>query len=155
MVEKELIDQVEEFEVEEIETAMEEKEVELSDKELEKWFADGANDEEYINSKIGLVKRIKILLMFWHQLSTEVARAKEGYSLAKKWKDEDLKKKYMEEGRPVVKKMIVLEDELKTVLPEMKNISFLPQEELIVLPKWMLKLMGIKIDFNEIIKGEE
>ena len=119
---------------------------EVSDKEIEQYLSGELFEaEEYDDGRVPLVKRVRALLQFWHELSTSLAKAQEGYGLAKKWDDEQLKKKFLEEGGPLVKKMKILESELKGVLPSLAKVQFLRDDEMRLLPKWMLKLLEVQI----------
>src|SRR3989344_9561038 len=119
-----------------------EKEMPLLDEDVEKYFGD-TNIETYNDEKIQLVKKAKILLEFWSSLSLAITRSKEGYHLSKKWGDDELKKRYIEEGRPLIKKIIILEDDLKQILPNLKGVNFLTPSEINILPKWVLKILEI------------
>ena len=62
------------------------------------------------------------------------------------WEDEDLKTQYMEQGRPLIKKEKILNEVIKEILTELKDVAFLSQQELIQLPKWMLKTLNVRIE---------
>lgn len=119
----------------------------LTNQEIEQWFGTIEN-EDYVNNKITLAKRAKSLFIFWNEFSMTANRIKEGYRLAKKWGDDGLSQKYIEEGKPIVQKLISIEDDLKEILPQLKNITFLQENELFLMPKWMLDLLDIKITKN-------
>lgn len=135
------IDGVDPEELKAVENVVDKKTAELSDQEVTDFFGDNL-EEEYIDATILKVRKARALIMYWHGLSSDVSSVKEGYHLAKKWDDEDLKKQYIEQGRPMVKKLNILEGELKEALPELKGKVFLRDDELELLPKWMLKLIG-------------
>ena len=84
--------------------------------------------------------------MYWQQLHQQISQIKEGYKLAKLWEDDELKNQYMEQGRPLVEKEKILNKVIKDVLSELKDVPFLSQNELIQLPKWMLKTLNVNIN---------
>ena len=112
--------------------------------ELSNWFGEPSKDE-FINQKIPIIREVRSLLAFWNDLATTISQVKTGYSLAKKWEDKNLENRYLEEGKPLIKKMIILEDEIRKLLPELKGISFLRNEEIATLPNWMLEILGITV----------
>ena len=117
---------------------------------VSKWLL-GDNDVktiEYVDSRVPLVKRVKSLLQFWNELSGEVTRVREGYSLAIQWEDENLKKKFLGDGTVLMKKLNPIEKDLKDLLPQLKNVTFLRNDELTLLPKWMWDCL--EIDYSKV-----
>ena len=122
----------------------------MSDDELDSFLSAAEEEDEFktefVDDRMETTIRARSLIMYWHQLHQQVAQIKEGYSLAKMWEDEDLKTQYMEQGRPLIKKEKILNEVIKEILTELKDVAFLSQQELIQLPKWMLKTLNVRIE---------
>mgnify|MGYP001567242765 CR=1 FL=1 len=121
---------------------------EISDGDVISRFGDIVKDE-YIDPRINMVKRARSLLSFWRVIDNSLMDAREGFHLAEKWGDEELRKQHLTNGRTMIKRIKVVEDELKIILPQVKNIRFLPDNEIASLPKWMLVLLDVSIVNNE------
>jgi hypothetical protein len=122
----------------------------MSNEELDSLLSDsGEEDEfktEFIDERMQVVTRARSLIMYWQQLHQQISQIREGYSLAKLWEDEELKTQHMEQGRPLLKKEKILNEVVRDVLTELKDIPFLTQTEMVQLPKWMLKILNVRID---------
>jgi len=122
----------------------------MSNEELDSLLSDsGEEDEfktEFIDDRMQVVTRARSLIMYWQQLHQQISQIREGYSLAKLWEDEELKTQYMEQGRPLLKKEKILNEVVRDVLTELRDIPFLTQTEMMQLPKWMLKVLNVRID---------
>ena len=62
--------------------------------------------------------------------------------MAKKWDDQELKDRYLEAGKPIIKKVDILENSLKDSLKPLKGVPFLEEQELRLLPKWVHTALG-------------
>jgi len=122
----------------------------MSDEELDSLLSDsGEEDEfktEFIDARMQVVTRARSLIMYWQQLHQQISQIREGYSLAKLWEDEELKTQHMEQGKPLLKKEKILNEVVRDVLTELKDVPFLTQSEMVQLPKWMLKTLNVRID---------
>jgi len=122
----------------------------MSNEELDSLLSDsGEEDEfktEFIDDRMQVVTRARSLIIYWQQLHQQISQIREGYSLAKLWEDEELKTQYMEQGRPLLKKEKILNEVVRDVLTELRDIPFLTQTEMMQLPKWMLKVLNVRID---------
>jgi len=122
----------------------------MSDEELDSLLSDsGEEDEfktEFIDKRMQVVTRARSLIMYWQQLHQQISQIREGYSLAKLWEDEELKTQHMEQGKPLLKKEKILNEVVRDVLTELKDVPFLTQSEMVQLPKWMLKTLNVRID---------
>jgi len=122
----------------------------MSNEELDSLLSDsGEEDEfktEFIDERMQVVTRARSLIMYWQQLHQQISQIREGYSLAKLWEDEELKTQHMEQGKPLLKKEKILNEVVRDVLTELKDIPFLTQSEMVQLPKWMLKVLNVRID---------
>lgn len=118
----------------------------LSDTEISKWFEESSREEEFIDPKISIITKVRALLQIWQELSAQLSRIREDYSLAKRFGDENIKKNAMERGRPILQRHKIIEEDLQTFLPMLKNVQFLRADEMILLPKWQLQLLGVRID---------
>ena len=129
---------------------------ETSDEDLESLLLSSDEDEfknEFVDERLELVTRARSLIMYWHQLHQQLSQVREGYSLAKLWEDDDLKGQHMEQGRPLIKKEKILNEVIRDVLGELKNVPFLTQQELLQLPKWMLKTLNVRLDDTDSMNG--
>ena len=129
---------------------------ETSTEDLEALLLSSDEDEfktEFVDERLETVTRARSLIMYWHQLHQQISQVREGYSLAKLWEDDELKSQHMEQGRPLVKKEKILNEVIRDVLGELKNVPFLTQQELIQLPKWMLKLLNVRLDDTNNVDG--
>jgi hypothetical protein len=129
---------------------------ETSDEDLESLLLSSDEDEfknEFVDERLEVVTRARSLIMYWHQLHQQLSQVREGYSLAKLWEDDELKGQHMEQGRPLIKKEKILNEVIRDVLGELKNVPFLTQQELIQLPKWMLKTLNVRLDDEDSMNG--
>lgn len=124
--------------------------VETSDEDLDSFLLSSDEEDEFknefVDDRLEIVTRARSLIMYWHQLHQQLSQVREGYSLAKLWEDDELRNQHMEQGRPLMKKEKVLNKVLKDVLGELKDVPFLTQQELLQLPKWMLKTLNVRLD---------
>ena len=122
----------------------------MSNEELDSLLSDSGEEEEFktefIDERMQVVTRARSLIMYWQQLHQQISQIREGYSLAKLWEDEELKTQHMEQGKPLLKKEKILNEVVRDVLTELKDIPFLTQAEMVQLPKWMLKILNVRID---------
>ena len=129
---------------------------ETSDEDLESLLLSSDEDEfknEFVDERLEVVTRARSLIMYWHQLHQQLSQVREGYSLAKLWEDDDLKGQHMEQGRPLIKKEKILNEVIRDVLGELKNVPFLTQQELLQLPKWMLKTLNVRLEDADSVNG--
>jgi len=129
---------------------------ETSDENLESLLLSSDEDEfknEFVDERLEVVTRARSLIMYWHQLHQQLSQVREGYSLAKLWEDDDLKGQHMEQGRPLIKKEKILNEVIRDVLGELKNVPFLTQQELLQLPKWMLKTLNVRLEDADSVNG--
>ena len=115
---------------------------ELTNEEIAKWLEedDDFGTEDEINEAIAIQESIT-LLRFWSQINNDVKSTKIAYRLAKQWEDENLIKNHLEQGKQLISRIKVVEDELKVALPKTRGNQFLTPDDRKQLPKWMLKLV--------------
>ena len=121
------------------------KEIDISDEEVKSRFGE-IEKEEYLDPRFGDVRRTRALLLFWNSTNNDLVSAREGFHLAEKWKDDNLAKQNLDSGRILLKRINVIEEELRLLLPTIKSIRFLTDSELLFLPLWMSKLLEIKVE---------
>tara|TARA_R110000824_G_scaffold118075_1_gene270218 strand:+ start:516 stop:1025 length:510 start_codon:yes stop_codon:yes gene_type:complete len=130
---------------------------ETSNEDLESLLLSSSDENEFknefVDERLEVVTRARSLIMYWHQLHQQLSQVREGYSLAKLWEDDELKGQYMEQGRPLIKKEKILNEVIRDVLGELKNVPFLSQPELLQLPKWMLKTLNVRLDDADSVNG--
>ena len=127
----------------------------MSDEDLESFLLEEEDEfkNEFVDERLEIVTRARSLIMYWHQLRQQVSQVREGYSLSKLWEDDELKGQYIEQGRPLIKKEKILNGVIKDVLGELKDIPFLSPQELLQLPKWMLKTLNVRLDDEDSMNG--
>lgn len=126
------------------EKVLENNNTELTDEEIAEWL--GKEEDTFIDPRFNTAKKARALIGFWYEFSNALARTKEGYHLAQRWEDENLQKKYIEEGKPLIKKIKTVEEELKEILPQLEKTSFLHPNEVAGLPSWMISLLGFEVN---------
>ena len=130
---------------------------ETSNEDLESLLLSSSDENEFknefVDERLEVVTRARSLIVYWHQLHQQLSQVREGYSLAKLWEDDELKGQYMEQGRPLIKKEKILNEVIRDVLGELKNVPFLSQQELLQLPKWMLKTLNVRLDDADSVNG--
>ena len=117
--------------------------IDSSLEEVSAWLDSDDEADEFIDTKLVDVRKARSLLQFWQEITASVDQLKEGYRLAKLWKDDELKNQYLEQGNPLVKKLTVLKTELEEFLPRVEGINFISDAELSILPKWIHKSLGV------------
>ena len=114
----------------------------ITDEQIEQWFGENKQEDDAPEDKIAdNVRRARALIIFWHQINTEIVNAREGFNLAKRWEEKELKQRYLEEGRKLFRKISIVEEELRNSLLPLKGISFLAKDELKILPQWVTKVL--------------
>ena len=113
---------------------------ELTNAQVEEYFGD-VEIGEYENENLVKVFRAKTLLSVWREHDTAIASLKERYQLAVKFEDDKMKNSILDQGKPLIKRIKIVEDELKVLLPQLKNEQFLLPEEKAIFPKWINNLV--------------
>ena len=130
---------------------------EMSDEDLDSLLLSSDEEDEFknefIDERLEIVTRARSLIMYWHQLRQQLSQVREGYSLSKLWEDDELKSQYLEQGRPLVKKEKILNKVVKDVLGELKDVPFLTPQELLQLPKWMLRTLNVRLEDVDNVNG--
>jgi len=113
---------------------------------------DEESEESYYDSRVPIARDIRPVIAAWHEYKNAMAQVKTTYKL---WKIEandlggesDQRRDAIVQNAARIKRALdVIEKELKEVFPKLKGAAFLTRSEIIVLPRWMHKLLGITIE---------
>tara|TARA_Y100000310_G_scaffold264182_1_gene274746 strand:- start:723 stop:1301 length:579 start_codon:yes stop_codon:yes gene_type:complete len=113
---------------------------------------DEETEESYYDSRVPIARDIRPVIAAWHEYKNAMAQVKTTYKL---WKIEanelggegDQRRDAIVQNAARIKRALdVIEKELKEVFPKLKGAAFLTRSEIIVLPRWMHKLLGITIE---------
>jgi len=113
---------------------------------LEEDFDSEGSEDLYVDPTLLQIREARALIRMWHDMSSQLIEVKTGYRMAKKWDDDELKTRYLDAGKPLIKKVDILEQSLKDALKPLKDTPFLEEQELRLLPKWVHKTLGIRIE---------
>ncbi len=123
--------------------------------------ADDDDDEEeeetYLDSRIPLARDTRPMIAAWHEYKNAMAQVKTSYKM---WKIEsndlggdgqqDQRRDALVQSASRIKKSLdVIETELKSSFPKLAGVAWLTRSELLVMPTWMHKLLGITIEASE------
>ena len=113
-------------------------------------------DETYADSRVPLARDIRPMLAAWHEYKNAMAQVKTSYKL---WKIEatelggaegDQRRETIVQNAARIKRALdVIEGEIKEVFPKLEGVAFLTRSEVIVLPNWMHKLLGMTVTASE------
>ena len=108
-------------------------------------FDDEDSEELYVDNTLLQIREARALIRMWHDMNTQLVEIKTGFRMAKKWDDQELKDRYLDAGKPLIKKVDILENSLREALEPLKNVPFLEEQEIRILPRWVHKILGISI----------
>jgi len=74
-----------------------------------------------IDAEIEDMREAVTLFEVWNDLNIQITKVRTFYQLAKKWEDESLLDKNLEEGTILLKRMKITESELVEILPKFKG----------------------------------
>ena len=115
---------------------------------------DGVDDQEesYVDNRVVIAREIRPMIAAWHEYKGGMAQVRANYKL---WKIEselaggdsdDQRKESLVQNASRMKKAIdFIEGEIKEAFPRLQGVAFLTRSEIILLPTWMHKLLGIEI----------
>jgi hypothetical protein len=115
---------------------------------------DEGEEETYSDNRVPLARDIRPMIAAWHEYKNAMAQVKTTYKL---WKIEanelggesDQRRDAIVQNAARIKRALdIIEEELKETFPKLKGAAFLTRSELIVLPTWMHKSLGITIEAN-------
>jgi len=112
-------------------------------------------DEEYYDTRVPLAREIRPVIAAWHEYKNAMAQVKTTYKLWKIESDElgaegDQRRDQIVQNAARIKRALdVIEGEIKEVFPKLQGAQFLTQSELIILPTWMHKLLGITVQATD------
>ena len=106
---------------------------------------DEDSEELFADNTLLQIREARALIRMWHDMSNQLVEVKTGFRMAKKWDDQELKDRYLEAGKPLIKKIDILENSLKEALEPLKNIPFLEEQEIRILPSWVHKILGVNL----------
>ena len=108
-------------------------------------FDDEDSEELYVDNTLLQIREARALIRMWHDMNTQLVEIKTGFRMAKKWDDQELKDRYLDAGKPLIKKVDILENSLREALEPLKNVPFLEEQEIRILSRWVHKILGISI----------
>ena len=108
-------------------------------------FDDEDSEELYVDNTLLQIREARALIRMWNDMNTQLVEIKTGFRMAKKWDDQELKDRYLDAGKPLIKKVDILENSLREALEPLKNVPFLEEQEIRILPRWVHKILGISI----------
>ena len=118
---------------------------------------DEEEEETYLDSRIPLARDARPMIAAWHEYKNAMAQVKTSYKM---WKVEsndlggdgqqDQRRDALVQSASRIKKSLdVIETELKSSFPKLAGVAWLTRSELLVMPTWMHKLLGITIEASE------
>ena len=118
---------------------------------------DEEEEESYLDSRIPLARDTRPMIAAWHEYKNAMAQVKTSYKM---WKIEsndlggdgqqDQRRDALVQSASRIKKSLdVIELELKGSFPKLAGVAWLTRSELLVMPTWMHKLLGITIEASE------
>jgi len=112
-------------------------------------------DETYSDPRVPIARDIRPMIAAWHEYKNAMAQVKTTYKL---WKIEanelggegDQRRESIVQNAARIKRALdVIEGELRETFPKLAGVAFLTRSEIIVLPNWMHKLLGMTVTASE------
>ena len=112
-------------------------------------------DETYSDPRVPIARDIRPMIAAWHEYKNAMAQVKTTYKL---WKIEanelggegDQRRESIVQNAARIKRALdVIEGELRETFPKLQGVAFLTRSEIIVLPNWMHKLLGMTVTASE------
>ena len=112
-------------------------------------------DETYSDPRVPIARDIRPMIAAWHEYKNAMAQVKTTYKL---WKIEanelggegDQRRESIVQNAARIKRALdVIEGELRGTFPKLVGVAFLTRSEVIVLPNWMHKLLGMTVTASE------
>ena len=118
---------------------------------------DEEEEETYLDTRIPLARDTRPMIAAWHEYKNAMAQVKTSYKLLKVESElggndgqQDQRKDGLVQSASRIKRSLdVIESDLKDAFPKLAGVAWLTRSELLVMPTWMHKLMGISIDASE------
>ena len=116
---------------------------------------DEGEEETYSDKRVPLARDIRPMIAAWHEYKNAMAQVKTTYKL---WKIEanelggegDQRRDAIVQNAARIKRALdVIEGELRETFPKLQGVAFLTRSEIIVLPDWMHKLLGMTVTASE------
>jgi len=119
--------------------------------------ADDADDEgeTYDDFRVPLARDTRPMLAAWHEYKAAMAQVKTSYKL---WKIEaeelggegDQRRESIVQSAARIKRALdAIEIELKDAFPKLSGVAWLTRAEMLVMPKWMHKILGITVNASD------
>lgn len=102
--------------------------------------------DELVDSGIEEMREVIGLFSVWNDLNIQFQRVKTLYKLSQKWDDEDLAKQHLATGEAIMKKLDVVEEELKPLLPSYKGtkaFTVFSTDQVRQMAVWMKEMLEI------------
>jgi len=119
--------------------------------------ADDADDdgETYDDFRVPLARDTRPMLAAWHEYKAAMAQVKTSYKL---WKIEaeelggegDQRREAIVQNAARIKRALdAIEIELKDAFPQLSGVAWLTRAEMLVMPRWMHKILGITVNASD------
>ena len=118
---------------------------------------DEAEEEVYLDSRVPLARDTRPMIAAWHEYKNAMSQVKTNYKLLKVENElggndaqQDQRKEGLVQSASRIKKSLdTIETELKSSFPKLAGVAWLTRSELLVMPTWMHKLLGITIEASD------
>ena len=121
--------------------------------------ADDTEEEEetYLDSRIPLARDTRPMIAAWHEYKNAMAQVKTSYKLLKvelglggcDEQQGQRKDNLVQSASRIKKSLDVIEVDLKDAFPKLSGVAWLTRSELLVMPTWMHKLMGVTLEATD------
>jgi len=116
---------------------------------------DEADGETYSDYRVPLARDTRPMLAAWHEYKSAMAQVKTSYKLWKIESEElggesDQRRETIVQNASRIKKLLdAIETELKDAFPKLSGVAWLTRSELVVMPTWMHKSLGVTVDASD------
>ena len=113
-------------------------------------------EETYLDSRVPLARDTRPMIAAWHEYKNAMAQIKTNYKLLKVESElsgndgQDQRKEGLVQSASRVKRALdAIEADLKSAFPKLAGVAWLTRSEILVMPTWMHKLLGVTVEANE------
>jgi len=116
---------------------------------------DEDDGETYSDYRVPLARDTRPMLAAWHEYKSAMAQVKTSYKLWKIESEElggegDQRRETIVQNAARIKKLLdAIETELKDAFPKLSGVAWLTRSELVVMPTWMHKSLGVTVDASD------
>jgi hypothetical protein len=114
-------------------------------------------EESYLDSRIPLARDTRPMIAAWHEYKNAMAQVKTSYKLLKvetelggsDGQSDQRREGIVQSASRIKRSLDVIECDLKDAFPKLVGVAWLTRSELLVMPTWMHKLMGVSINASD------